>query len=583
MKPLALVVVTAAVVFSGRAAIAECPSISRDDIVRLCNQAMGYSYYWGHASWRSDGASHGSCSGSCPNCTHSGQYGADCSGLAGKVWQVPRASAVTEDYHPYSTYNFRYETTHWTRVARGGTMIRGDALVYNSNGSGHIMIYDSGDAWGTPKVWECKGCSYGCVHGSHSISTSYIGIRRHNLATQPAQGKLQGTVYVDKGSGSDDMSQRLPGATVSTAGKTATARDGDAYWSFTLDAGGYTVSAAMSGYHSASRSCSVPEGGETWCSIGLTAVCTPSCAGKVCGPDGCGGSCGSCGADQACNAGKCECVMQCGSRECGPDPVCGASCGTCGDGTRCSAAGVCECVPACQGRECGPDGCGGSCGGCPPGLLCDASGLCQACVPECAGRVCGPDPLCGQSCGTCPAGQACQDGQCLACVPDCAGRSCGPDPRCSMRCGVCAAELLCDAAAGTCQTIPPDRGKVFGTVRERRQGAREQDEGPVVPRASIRLDGQVQAAADEEGYFEFSVGPGEHLIEASAEKFSAGSVTCTIAGGAHADCSVLLDRLGTDPEDEVVVLGGCGTGGGRSLSLLGLALAGLLMARRRRV
>lgn len=152
-----------------------------------------------------------------------------------------------------------------------------------------------------------------------------------------------------------------------------------------------------------------------------------------------------------------------------------------------------------------------------------------------------------------------------------------------MRCGVCAAELLCDAAAGTCQTIPPDRGKVFGTVRERRQGAREQDEGPVVPRASIRLDGQVQAAADEEGYFEFSVGPGEHLIEASAEKFSAGSVTCTIAGGAHADCSVLLDRLGTDPEDEVVVLGGCGTGGGRSLSLLGLALAGLLMARRRRV
>ena len=37
--------------------------------------------------WRADGTDHGSCSGSCPSCSHSGKYGADCSGLIAKAWQ----------------------------------------------------------------------------------------------------------------------------------------------------------------------------------------------------------------------------------------------------------------------------------------------------------------------------------------------------------------------------------------------------------------------------------------------------------------------------------------------------------------
>ena len=39
---------------------------------RCAKLAVGYSYYWGHGSWRDDGASVGSCSGSCPSCTHIG-------------------------------------------------------------------------------------------------------------------------------------------------------------------------------------------------------------------------------------------------------------------------------------------------------------------------------------------------------------------------------------------------------------------------------------------------------------------------------------------------------------------------------
>lgn len=52
--------------------------------------AMGFSYFWGGGAWVEQGPSsstRGSCTGSCPNCTHRGSYGADCSGLVAKAWQ----------------------------------------------------------------------------------------------------------------------------------------------------------------------------------------------------------------------------------------------------------------------------------------------------------------------------------------------------------------------------------------------------------------------------------------------------------------------------------------------------------------
>src|SRR5581483_10054526 len=41
-------------------------------IFALARLGVGYSYYWGHGSWGTDGMNPGSCSGSCPSCTHSG-------------------------------------------------------------------------------------------------------------------------------------------------------------------------------------------------------------------------------------------------------------------------------------------------------------------------------------------------------------------------------------------------------------------------------------------------------------------------------------------------------------------------------
>ncbi len=141
----------------------------------------GFSYWWGHGRFLDAGPSSsnaGSCSGSCPSCSHSGSYGGDCSGYAAKVWEVPSSNDVlSSDSHPYATSDFNHDTSQWSTVSRS-SLKEADALVYNSGGEGHIFIYDGGDGWGSIYAYECKGCSYGCVSGYRTASSSYHGIRR---------------------------------------------------------------------------------------------------------------------------------------------------------------------------------------------------------------------------------------------------------------------------------------------------------------------------------------------------------------------------------------------------------------------
>jgi cell wall-associated NlpC family hydrolase len=142
--------------------------------------AMGFSYYWGGGAWLAQGptsSTKGSCTGSCPSCTHRGSYGADCSGLVAKAWQLGPKNLATNS-HPYGTGSFvRDVSGKWKTVSRA-SLKAGDALVYNSGGHGHIVIYEKGDAWGAPTVYECRGCSYGCVHDSRSFNSTYHAIRR---------------------------------------------------------------------------------------------------------------------------------------------------------------------------------------------------------------------------------------------------------------------------------------------------------------------------------------------------------------------------------------------------------------------
>jgi Bacterial SH3 domain len=158
--------------------------LSRDGIINTAKAYVGFSYWWGGARfpapWDNPGAKDkGKCYSSSYS-GHSGSYGADCSGFASKVWQLPNALPFDQKKHPYSTYHFYNQSNYWNHIDRGQAK-RADAMVYRSGSSGHILIYESGSPWGQAWTYEARGCSYGVVHNLRSISSSYRARRRHGV------------------------------------------------------------------------------------------------------------------------------------------------------------------------------------------------------------------------------------------------------------------------------------------------------------------------------------------------------------------------------------------------------------------
>lgn len=57
-----------------------------------------------------------------------------------------------------------------------------DALVYNADGHGHmVLVESSSDPWGNLWLYEARGCATGIVHNLRSIDSSYQAIRREGL------------------------------------------------------------------------------------------------------------------------------------------------------------------------------------------------------------------------------------------------------------------------------------------------------------------------------------------------------------------------------------------------------------------
>lgn len=159
---------------------ADPASTLAEQAINRAKSAVGFSYWWGHGRFKEAGptsSNKGSCSGSCPNCSHSGSYGGDCSGLVGKVWEVGNSKDISVDEHPYSTASFVNDTATWKTVSRASLKMA-DAMVYNSGGAGHIFVYSKGDGWGSMYAYECKGCSAGCIAGYRTASSAYHGIHR---------------------------------------------------------------------------------------------------------------------------------------------------------------------------------------------------------------------------------------------------------------------------------------------------------------------------------------------------------------------------------------------------------------------
>lgn len=158
-------------------------SSDRDEALALAKTAVGFSYWWGFGTWQESGATasnKGSCSGDCPDCSHRGTYGADCSGYLAKVWKVPSTNTnVGVNSHPYSTADFYGGSGggQWAPVSRSALQ-PADILVYRSGGAGHMAMYDKGDAWGAAWTYEARGCSYGITHSIRSFGSGFRGIKR---------------------------------------------------------------------------------------------------------------------------------------------------------------------------------------------------------------------------------------------------------------------------------------------------------------------------------------------------------------------------------------------------------------------
>ncbi len=145
---------------------AEIPAVTRDSIIEYAATGVGSPYVWGGDKWDPNNRSWG---------------GADCSGYVIKAWQLPsRADYTTSVGHPYNTYSFYYQNTHWDNISRDN-LAKGDILVYRSSGGGHMVIYHYGDKWGSPVVYEARSSKTGIIHGQRYFPSSFVARRRHNL------------------------------------------------------------------------------------------------------------------------------------------------------------------------------------------------------------------------------------------------------------------------------------------------------------------------------------------------------------------------------------------------------------------
>lgn len=151
----------------------------------LARSAIGFSYWWGHARWTPNGAT-GSNAGVCSRedgaYLHEGDYGADCSGLISKAWQVPsdNLSPMSDVHGPGTARYAEDEAGQWHTIALEEATLA-DAMVRRHNGAGHIFLvvstYDDGVV-----TYECRGCDYGCVSVKRPwtaiVQEGYHAIRR---------------------------------------------------------------------------------------------------------------------------------------------------------------------------------------------------------------------------------------------------------------------------------------------------------------------------------------------------------------------------------------------------------------------
>ena len=437
--------------------------MTRNQIADIGKTVPGFSYWWGGGKWLPGAADKGKCipksSGGCPDCSHTGAYGADCSGFVAKAWQVDKPTPLDQYYHPYSTYNFNFTKAWWTHPPKGEANL-GDAFSYHKDGAGHMFLYEKGNPWGSVYAWECKGCSYGCVYNLRSISADYVLVRR-NLITEPPACKkhCEGTAIVgdDCGKGDcavygatcvdDDLGVRCVSVFCPAKGTTTTCPPAANNGKIATCVNGSLTSPGDCGAYGAICSTAVPPKAKcvsALCAASPTA--TPK-AGDLCDD----GKRFTCLANGDVKESPCPVGSPCqttagkagpGSGSCGPKP-----CGNCEDGNPCTDdscndgtcdhkdnAKVCDDKDLCTTDDkCQQGGCAGTALNCDDGFACTADacdgGSCahNPSDPECEdGNPCTTDKCGAKGCVYTPQDGACDDGDGCAVGGGCKGGVCAP-------------------------------------------------------------------------------------------------------------------------------------------------------------
>ena len=158
------------------------PEEPKEAIVCRGTSGEGFSYEWGGECWCANGCQPdlvncdpGLCtpnpgSTGCPDCTHTGTYGADCSGFVSKSWQVPNPYPVDAcDVGRYTASDFTSDHAYWNVVSMN-SLQPGDAVASSSH---VILVIGYEDAFGEHEVVEAKGCIYGIVRQSRTFASYY--------------------------------------------------------------------------------------------------------------------------------------------------------------------------------------------------------------------------------------------------------------------------------------------------------------------------------------------------------------------------------------------------------------------------
>lgn len=157
---------------SGLSAQAAIPTMSPAEIVARAESALGTTYTWGKESW-------------VPNQIGPGP---DCSGFVLKCWEVPRTLLYQEedgenaDIVPrFTTYHFYNLLGPWSALPDRASLRQGDILVRYRAGSGHVVLYDSGDAWNNPIIYEAPYTGAQVRRVSRYLGSDYLPRRRNSL------------------------------------------------------------------------------------------------------------------------------------------------------------------------------------------------------------------------------------------------------------------------------------------------------------------------------------------------------------------------------------------------------------------